>query len=147
MKVIDVTVIGTEPPCPRCDLLARLVEEVTSSEAEVRLAHYAFDDLEAVALGKRLGRKVGTAKHVAKAANITMDWDAVYGLIERNKAAAGPDCRPADMWTPELDSMLEPCQRAADSVGYLMTPVLFVNGEIKHHGSVPSRDELAAYLS
>lgn len=145
--MIEVRVIGTEPPCPRCDLLCRMVEEFSGEGAHLRLQHCAFDDPEAVELGKRLGRKTGTAKHVAEAASIPMDWDAVYGLIQRNREAAGPNCRPADTWTPELDAMLEPCQCVAESVGYLMTPVLVVDGEVKHHGSVPSRDELAAYLS
>jgi len=144
---IDVLVIGTEPPCPRCDLLGILVKECAPANVELNLSHCAFDAEEATALGKRLGRKIGTAKHVSKDADIPMDWDAVYGLIEQQKASARPDCRPADLWTAELDALLRPCGEAAESTGYLMTPVLVVNGEVVHHGSIPSRGQIMGWLS
>ncbi len=147
MKEIDAMVIGTEPPCPRCDLLGRLVEEAAGSDMKVTLHHCAFDSNEARSFGRDAGFKTGTAKHVAKEAGITMDWDAVYEMIEREKRAAGPDCRPADAWTPELDSALAPCQAAAESVGYLMTPILVVDGRVKHHGSVPEKAQIAQWLS
>ncbi|MFH2046947.1 MAG: thioredoxin family protein [Pseudomonadota bacterium] len=31
-----------------------------------------------------------------------------------------------------------PCQEKADSVGIQMTPILVVDGQVEHHGSVPS---------
>ena len=144
---IDVLVIGTDPPCPRCDLMSRLVEETTGSLPQVTVRHCSFDSPEAMALGQKLGRKIGTAKHVARDVGITMDWDAVYGLINRSMASAGPGCRPADAWTQELDMMLRPCEAAAESAGYLMTPVLLVNGLVKHHGSVPSQQQIAEWVS
>jgi hypothetical protein len=144
---IDVLVIGTEPPCPRCDLLGLIVEEMAHEQSvEVNLRHCAFDAADAIAVGQRLARKVGTAKEVAEAAKIQMDWEAVYGLIQSKRDAIGPHSRAADTWTSELDEMLRPCQHAADSVGYFMTPVLVVNGTVKHHGSVPSRDEVRALV-
>jgi hypothetical protein len=146
-SMIAVMVIGTEPVCPRCDLVARLVQEVArESNVQVDLRHFAFDSEDARALGRRLGRNVGTAKHVAKAAGIPIDWDAVHRLIDRRREALGPDARPADTWTPELDRMLEPCQQVAESVGYLMTPVLVVNGVVTHHGSVPTREEIRSWI-
>jgi hypothetical protein len=143
---IDVLVIGTDPPCPRCDLVSRLVGEAAVSQAHLKLRHCSFDSLEATTLGRRLGCKIGTAKHVALEAGITKDWDAVYETISRKKASARPDCRPADTWTPELDALLEPCRAAAASVGYLMTPVLVVNGKVKHHGSVPPLRQIAEWV-
>jgi hypothetical protein len=144
---IDVVVIGTEPPCPRCDLLSRFVEEIAAeSSVAVRVRHCAFDAPDAIVLGQRVGREVGTAKDVAKAGDIGMDWDAVFGLINRKRLEAGPDCRAADAWTSELDEMLSPCQKAADAVGYLMTPILVVDGTVKHHGSVPSRDKVRSWI-
>ena len=146
-KEIDVLVIGTEPPCPRCDLLSRLIEETAAgSSVPVRVRHCAWDAPDALALGERLGRKVGTAKDVAKAGQITMDWDAVFALISRKKEEAGLGCRAAEAWTEELDEMLRPCQGAANSVGYLMTPILVVDGTVKHHGSVPSPAQVRAWI-
>ncbi|WP_157212094.1 hypothetical protein [Desulfomonile tiedjei] len=146
-NTIDVLVIGTEPPCPRCDLMSCLAEELAGeASVEVNVRHCAFDSSEAFALGQKFGRKVGTAKHVADAAGISMDWNAVYALIQSKSDAVGPDRRPAETWTLELDEMLEPCQFVADTVGYFMTPVLVVNGSVKHHGSVPSREKIQVLI-
>jgi hypothetical protein len=144
---VDVMIVGTEPPCPRCDQLEVLVANAAPVNVTVELRHCAFDSPEAKQLGRQLDRKIGTAKHVAHAAGIAVDWNAVYGLIERTKSSFPPDCRPADVWTQELDSLLEPCQKAADSQQYLMTPILIVNGQLVHHGSVPSKQEIAAWLT
>jgi hypothetical protein len=146
-KTIAIMVIGTEPPCPRCDLLSLLVTEVAGESASITLRHCSYDSPDATALALKLGCKVGTAKHVAQAAAIQADWDAVYGEINRKQAQANMSCRPADTWTPELDRLLEPCQKAAESAGYLMTPVLVINGEVKHQGSVPTKRQIADWLS
>ena len=144
---IEVIVIGTEPPCPRCDLLNRHVRNVLSgAEGNISHVHLPFDSPEAQDLGRKFGRKVGTAKQVAEAAGINMNWQAVYEIIEHQKTIFREACAPADLWSPELDSALEPCQRVADSVGYLMTPVLIVKGEVKHHGSVPSLDDVRSWV-
>ena len=146
-KIVDVIVIGTDPPCPRCDMIDILVTKAAPSNLAVHLQHLAFDSTAAKNIGKRFGRKVGTAKHVAHGADIPMDWDAVYGLIETKRFLLPKGSRPADTWTPDLDSMLEPCQQAAKSQGYLMTPILIVNDKVVHYGSVPSLDQVAAWLS
>lgn len=124
----DVMVIGTEPPCPICDLVSLFVTEEAGKSESITLRHCSYDSPDATALAQKLGLKVGTAKHVAQAAAIQMDWDAVYGLINRKQAQMNINCWPADTWTPELDGLLEPCQKATESVGYLMTPVLVING-------------------
>ena len=147
LKHIDVLVIGTEPPCPRCDLLAVLVERAAPPGCQIKVRHCAFDAPEAQALGLKVRRKIGTAKHVAKEAGIPVDWDAVYGLIEQKKRSLGPEARPADTWTPGLDKMLDSCRRAAESAGYVMTPILVVNGSIVHHGDVPGREQIAEWLA
>ncbi|OGV62744.1 MAG: hypothetical protein A2283_12040 [Lentisphaerae bacterium RIFOXYA12_FULL_48_11] len=146
-KTRDVLIVGTEPPCPRCDLLGILVEQIESSDLTINLRHCSFDSPLARELGQRLGRKIGTAKHVAKDAGIPIDWDAVHDLIDRKKSSLPLDCRPADTWSPDLDSILEPCQRVAESVGYLMTPILVVNGKVVHYGSVPSQQQIVSWLS
>lgn len=53
-KQTDVLVIGTEPPCPRCDLLNRLVAEAAPPKIYLRLRHCSFDSPEAVEIGKSL---------------------------------------------------------------------------------------------
>ena len=146
-KTIDVIVIGTDPPCPRCDLLDVLVTEAAPPDVTVNVQHWPFDSPDAQVFGRQLGNKVGTAKQVAQDAGISMDWDDVYGIIETRKSSLAPGFRPGDAWTPELDDALRPCQNAAKPTGYLMTPILVVNGKVVHHGSVPSKEQVAAWLS
>ena len=144
--MIDILIIGTEPPCPRCDLLYKLIEQEAKNRLNIHLRHCSFDSSEANELGKKLGYKIGTAKEIAKAARINIDWNSVYELIDLQKSRIDAE-RPADTWTPELDRMLKPCQNAAKSLGYLMTPILVINGNVKHDGSVPSVQQLKEWLS
>ena len=147
-RVIEVLVIGTSPPCPRCDLLLRRVEEVEAeSKLDLAVSHRSFGEPEVVALGEKLGRRIGTAKQVAEVSGIPMRWHQITDLIARSKKTAGAKAAPADAWTPELDALLEPCQNAADSVGYFMTPILVVDGEVKHHGSVPTKEQIRGWLA
>jgi len=66
-----------------------------SPDVIINVQHCAFDSPLAQQLGRELGRKVGTAKHVARAAGIPVDWEAVRGLIERNKSSLSPGYRPS----------------------------------------------------
>jgi len=150
-RTIEVLVIGTSPPCPRCDLLLRRVEEVAAGVAADSTLGFAISrrscsEPEVVALGKKLHRRIGTPKEVAEVSGIPMQWHQITDLIARSKRAAGAKAAPADAWTPELDTLLEPCQNAADSVGYFMTPVLVVDREVKHHGRVPTKKQIRGWL-
>jgi hypothetical protein len=145
---IEILVIGTDPPCPRCDLIGLLIEKVSAeADIQVNIRHSAYDSQQAVDFGHTVDHKVGTAKHVAQTAGIKMDWDAVYGVIADKKASQPPNSRPAEAWTEELDRLLMPCADAADDAGYLMTPILIMNGNVVHHGSVPKENQIAAWLS
>jgi hypothetical protein len=138
MHDIEVLVIGTDPPCPRCDLTAvRAHKAAEGLGLSVGITHCAFSSDEAGAVGRAAGRWLGTPGDVAKAAGITMDWDRRDLLVRERRMAVGETARPADVWTPALDAFLDPCREAADSVGYLMTPIVVVNGRVRHHGNVP----------
>lgn len=144
--VMNILIIGTEPPCSRCDLLHLLVEKVIPPEAMGTLQFCGYDSPMAKEFGAKTGYKIGTAKHVAEEANILIDWTFITHLIESKKASSALDSRPAEWWTPELDLALKPCQQVAEKTGYLMTPILVVNEKVVHHGSVPSRAQLKDWL-
>jgi len=46
-----------------------------------------------------------------------------------------------------MDEALRTCQEQAESVGILMTPIMVVEGEVKHHGSVPSVEQIRLWLA
>lgn len=142
----EILIIGTEPPCPRCDYLGKMVHELVAElDLSLKVRHVAFTDPEAVQLAESVGLTPGTAKHVAQRAGIEIVWEDVYRMIDNPDSApaeqTGAACCPAvaDKWTPELDLILRPCEEAAESAGIMMTPVLVVDGRIVHQGSVPSR--------
>ena len=121
---------------------SRRVDEILSENdlsEVVRVKHLSYDQPEAVAFAAEKGFKVGTAKQVAAEAGIAFDHEAINCWCNTRKSEVGENVRPAELWTPELDQMLAVYEYEAENVGYLMTPVFAVNGEVKHHGSVPCK--------
>ncbi|MBD3317445.1 MAG: hypothetical protein GF344_16775 [Chitinivibrionales bacterium] len=151
MAPIEIIIIGTKPPCPRCALMGALVTDyVRRNAVDATINHIGFDSSEARSIASTLGLETGTAKHVAAGLNMNVDWNAVYGLI----ANPPPRVHPVDTtdetarkWSPELDESLKCCQDRAREAGILMTPVLVVNGEVRHEGDVPSLEDLGRLLT
>ena len=151
---LDVWVIGTNPPCPRCALLGQRVEHVMKTNDIAGICrHFGYDDSQVQQLAKSLGFQIGTAKDVARLYNVEIDLDSVTQIIARQiyAVARRRQCIPdevsqAERWTPELDIALQPFQEIARSKGFLMTPVLVVDGVVKWHGSVPSEEWIAGQL-
>lgn len=142
-----VMVIGSDPPCPRCSSLSGSVKQVAAEgNVEIDFQHCALTSPDATALGEQYGRKIGNAHHVADDASIEINWDAVHAVINKKKEEIGFSVNSADLWTPELDKLLEPCQKAADAAGYFMTPILVVDGVVKHHGSVPNMELVRTWI-
>jgi protein-disulfide isomerase len=46
----------------------------------------------------------------------------------------------------ELEVVLQPIKEKAKELGYLMTPVLIVNGKVKSADYVPSKEEIRAWI-
>jgi hypothetical protein len=132
--MVEVTVIGTEPPCVRCSLVVqRVYEQAQEAGIDVKVRKMDCRSPEAQALANDGQREVGTAKDVARQGSIAVDWEQVGELLKKE-------------WSPDLDQALQPCQDKADQLKMWMTPVVIVNGKLKHHGSVPSADQIKSWL-
>jgi len=127
---MEIIIIGTEPPCPRCketyERVKKVVKEKVSPLPVVRKIGYL--STEAQQLGK-----VGSAHEIAEWSGIPIDWDKVKEL-----ASGG--------WTPELDQLLMPLKEVAVKNGWIMTPAVVIDGKVVHFGSVPGMDELERML-
>lgn len=147
----EIMIIGVDPPCPRCDLLRQRVERLSQEMGlAASIRNLVYNDADARRFGESLGKKLGTAKHVVDMTGIDMDWQKV------RSAVTAPPSRPEDYavidgpakrWSPEMDEALFPCQEKAESVGMLMTPLLVIDGELRHHGSVPDLEQLRLWLA
>jgi hypothetical protein len=147
MERIDILIIGTNPPCPRCDLLTFRVHEAAEAlEQPIEIRHTFFDSDEATAVGRAASRRVGTPKHVSAETGIPIDWDQVDGLVEERRRAVGPEARAAQTWTPAMDALIDPCREAAEAVGFFMMPILVVNGTVKHHGNAPTVEQIREWV-
>lgn len=143
-----ITIIGTEPPCPRCGLLTQAIKaKIDELKIDADVIHLSYMDKEALEIAADLGLKPGTAKDVAKQLNLPMDMPGLTEILrekpQSNEYSRWNNCN----WSPELDDFLKPYQRKAKDAGILMTPVLIINNKIVHQGSVPPLDILNDWLS
>ena len=147
----EVWIIGVDPPCPRCDLTRQRVERMAQEMGRsISIRNMVYTDPEAREFADYIGKETGTAKDVVKKAGVEIDWNQV-SAVYKNPPSQPEDIDiidgPARHWSPEFDEALSPCQEKADSVGILMTPIVVVEKEVKHHGSVPSIEQLRSWLS
>lgn len=127
---MEIIAIGTEPPCPRCrESYARVKEAAKEITPQSTVRKIVYTSAEAQKFGR-----VGSGHEIAEWGGITVDWDEVRRL------AAGE-------WTPELDRLLMPLKEVAVREGWIMTPVVVIDGEVVHFGNVPSKDEVRSWLT
>ncbi|MEE9911564.1 MAG: thioredoxin family protein [Deltaproteobacteria bacterium] len=146
----DIWVIGVAAACPRCDLLGQRVEklakEILPSPCVKKMLN---TDAQAIECAAALGKKITTVKEIAASSRIKIDWKH-FTSVAHQPPTPPEDIDslegPARQWSPELDEALRPYQEYAESTGVLLTPVLVVGGDVKHHGSVPSIHQIRSWL-
>ena len=145
----NIVIIGTKPACPRCGFLTSYVtEKVKETGIEADIRHIPYNSPEAQEYAGTCGLTPGTAKDVAKLLNI--DFNLPQNL--RTEFADEFDSieEPFKQKLKEvrvLDENLRQFEERAKEVGIMMTPVLIINGEIKHQGSVPPISKINEYIS
>lgn len=147
--MIEVLIIGVNPPCPRCDIVHKWADEFkTEFSGQMTVKNLYYDSQEAQDFGRKLGMKVGTAKDVSRETSVALDL-AALNMFMANRVLELDDEpeRPADLWAPEMDAILKPCEMVASTVRWLMTPVIAISGVVKHQGSVPDREQIRKWVS
>jgi hypothetical protein len=147
----EVWIIGVFPPCPRCDLTRQRIERLKNEmQISANVKKLIYTDPEAREFAASIGKETGTAKDVVQRTGIEIDWDYL-ATVGKNPPSHPEDVDIIDglakQWSLEFDKVLRPCQEKAESVGLLMTPIVVVDGEVKHSGSVPSIEQLMSWLS
>lgn len=149
MDMNKIVIIGVEPPCPRCKLLGNIIDaKIEELNIEAEVIHLAYNTPEAKKLANSFGLVSGTAKDVSKEIQIPIDSEKIR--MAKNSKAIHPDYDFSDYnncnWTFELDEALRLFESHAKDVGIMMPPVLIINGELKHQGSVPSQSKIDEWL-
>lgn len=140
---MEILIIGTNPPCPRCDKTLMMAEEIIKDLGTAcSVRHIDYKSEEAVRIASADGRKTGTTKEVSEASGETVDRKAFAEAVLKMADGKDNNCRPAELWSPAFDKALENVAKAADKVNFYMTPVIVIGGKVLWHGSVPDETDL-----
>ena len=142
---MEIVVIGTEPPCIRCHTTFKRAKEIAQQFSE-------DIDVKKVAIHTEEARKYGKveAGHgIGEAGNIKPDIESMgklLGELEELKANEDKNEELIDDKLKNLEKVLSPIKEKARELGFLMTPVLIVNGQVKSTDYVPSKEEIRAWI-
>ena len=145
----NITVIGTEPPCPRCRLLRNIIlAKIDQYRIITEFKHLSYLDKESIKFAESIGLEAGTAKDVAKKLNLEINSEELSTRLKFKSKSLNPEYEQYNNcnWSFELDEFLRPFENKAKDVGILMTPVLIINGKLMHQGSVPKMEKIEEWL-
>ena len=142
---MEILVIGTEPPCVRCLTTYRRAKEVAQQFSEkIEVRKVVIHSEEAARYGK-----IESGGGIAEAANVRRDTDKMKlltGEISKLIADQHYDENLIESKLKEVDNVLLPVKEKAKELGYLMTPVLIVNGRVKSMDYVPAKEQIQAWI-
>jgi len=142
---MEILVIGTEPPCIRCLTTYKRSKEVAENyQGKVEVRKIAINSEEAAKFGK-----IGSGGSLAKMTGINTDFDKVTKASAEISALSMNEAGNADLIETkfkEIDKVLEPVKAESKQKGYLMTPVLVVNGQVKCADHVPDKASIQAWI-
>ena len=142
---MEIVVIGTEPPCVRCQTTYNRAREVAQKlPGEIEVSKIVIHSEEAEKYGK-----VESGHGIAEAGNIQPDVEAMGKILREIEGLATDEVKNEsliDAGLTELEKVLMPIQDKAREMGYLMTPVLVINGQVKSVNHVPSKEEIRGWI-
>lgn len=142
---MEILVIGPEPPCVRCLNTYKFAREVADQfPREVTVRKIDTHSEEAQKYGKVEG-----GGSIAEIEKVGYDSEGVKKLMQevgglmssaenKNSSIKGK--------LQEIQEKLAPVTKKAEEAGYLMTPVVVVNGKVKSTGYVPSKEEIKKWV-
>ncbi|MBN1189445.1 MAG: thioredoxin family protein [Dehalococcoidales bacterium] len=142
---MEIVVIGTEPPCIRCATTFKRAKEAAQKFSDkIEVKKIAIHSEEAARYGNvESGHGIGDAgkiqPDVEGMKRVMSDIDELVKDEAKNE-------KLIDARLKELEKILVPVKEKAREMGYLMTPVLVINGQVKSMDYVPSREEIQAWI-
>ena len=142
---MEILVIGTEPPCIRClTTYKRAVEVAQQFPGKIEVRKIAIHSKEAARFGR-----VESGHEIGEAGKVRPDIENMKRLMgELNELIKDEQKNEnlIDARLKELEKVLLPLKEKARELGYLMTPVLIVDGQVKSVDYVPGKEEIQAWI-
>jgi hypothetical protein len=142
---MEILIIGPEPPCVRCINTARFAKDVAEQySGKVTVRKIDTHAAEAQKYGKVEG-----GGSIAEIEKVDYDSEGFKKLMQEAGGLMSEEEKNENMVKgklQEIQEKLTPITEKAKEAGYLMTPVVVVNGKVKSSGYVPSREEIRGWV-
>ena len=142
---MKIVVIGTEPPCIRCQTTFKRAKEVAQQfPGKIEVKKVAIHTPEAEKYGKAEGGYI-----IGEVGKVKPDFERMkklLGELDVLKADEEKNEKLIDARLKDLEKALQPVKKKAKELGYLMTPVLVINDQVKSMDYVPSKEEIKAWI-
>jgi hypothetical protein len=142
---MEIVVIGTEPPCIRCHTTFKRAEEVTRQfPQKIEVKKVAIHTKEAEKYGKVEGGHT-----IGEVGQVKPDFEKMKRLLGELDVLKADEVKNEgliDAKLKDLEKVLAPVKVKAKELGFLMTPVLAINGRVKSMDYVPSKEEIKAWI-
>ena len=141
---MEVIVIGPEPSCIRCQTaLKRAKEAAQEFSNEVVVKKIAVDSEEARQYGWTESGHV-----IAEVEGVKHDHEKIQELRSKVEGEGSElkDAQLVNSVMEEIEKEITMIKVTAKKRGYLMTPVVVINGKVKSAGEVPEKEELLKWM-
>lgn len=142
---MEILIIGPEPPCVRCINTSKFAKEVAEQfPRKVTVRRIATHSEEA----KKYGKVEGGGS-IAEIEKVDYDSEGVKKLIQEVGGLMSDEEKNKSLIKgkmQEIQKKLTPVTKKAKKVGYIMTPVVVVNGKVKSMGYVPDKGKIRKWV-
>ena len=142
---MEIIVIGPEQPCIRCVTTFKFAKEVAGEfPGEVEAKKITTKSEEAKKYGKAEG-----GHDISQIEKVDHDNKGIEGLmreIDELKSDEEKNKSLIESKMQKIQEKLTPITKKAEEKGYLMTPVLIINGKVKASGYVPSKENIREWV-
>jgi len=142
---MEIIVIGPEHPCIRCVTTFKFAKEIAEEFPGKIEAKKIFTNSEEA---KKYGKAEG-GHDIAQREKVEHDEEGIKRLmqeIDKLKADEEKNKSLIEAKMQEIQGKLTPITKKAEEKGYLMTPVLIINGQVKASGYVPSKEKIREWV-
>jgi hypothetical protein len=142
---MEIIVIGPEHPCIRCVTTFKFATEVAKEFPGKIEARKIFNTSEEA---KKYGIAEGGLQ-ISQLEKVDHDNKGIERLmkeIDELKAEEEKNWSLIEAKMKEIQEKLTPISKKAEEKGYLMTPVLVINGQVKANGYVPSKEKIREWV-